>query len=95
MIAISNDETGISQDPDVRYAVAKKIVERASGHGIPACDIVIDHIGKFVSRPPPSVGDPVFRMLLGLLDGGRCWVKLSAPYESSRVAAPTAGISAR
>ena len=36
VIAISNDETGISEDPDVRYAVAKKIVERAMDHGIPA-----------------------------------------------------------
>ena len=34
VIAISNDETGISEDPDVRYAVAKKIVERAMDHGI-------------------------------------------------------------
>ncbi len=42
VIAISNDETGISEDPDVRFAVAKKIVERASDHGIPACDIVVD-----------------------------------------------------
>src|SRR3977135_1176573 len=42
VIAISNDETGISEDPDVRYAVAKKIVERAADHGIPACDIVVD-----------------------------------------------------
>src|SRR5208282_4367657 len=42
VIAISNDETGISEDPDVRYAVAKKIVERAMDHGIPACDIVVD-----------------------------------------------------
>ncbi|MBV5346141.1 MAG: dihydropteroate synthase, partial [Rhodoferax sp.] len=30
VVAISNDETGISQDPDVRFAVAKKIVERAA-----------------------------------------------------------------
>ncbi|MEE8623742.1 MAG: dihydropteroate synthase, partial [Acidiferrobacterales bacterium] len=29
VVAISNDETGISEDPDVRFAVAKKIVERA------------------------------------------------------------------
>jgi 5-methyltetrahydrofolate--homocysteine methyltransferase len=29
VVAISNDETGISMDPDVRFAVAKKIVERA------------------------------------------------------------------
>ena len=31
VVAISNDETGISEDPDVRFAVAKKIVERAAG----------------------------------------------------------------
>ena len=42
VVAISNDETGISQDPDVRYGVAKKIVERAMDHGIPASDVVVD-----------------------------------------------------
>ena len=42
VVAISNDETGISQDPNVRFAVAKKIVERAADHGIPASDIVVD-----------------------------------------------------
>jgi 5-methyltetrahydrofolate--homocysteine methyltransferase len=42
VIAISNDETGISEDPDVRFAVAKKIVERAADYGIPAHDIVVD-----------------------------------------------------
>jgi 5-methyltetrahydrofolate--homocysteine methyltransferase len=42
VIAISNDETGISENPDVRFAVAKKIVERAMDHGIPACDVVVD-----------------------------------------------------
>jgi len=42
VVAISNDETGISEDPDVRYAVAKKIVERASDYGIPAADVVVD-----------------------------------------------------
>ena len=42
VIAISNDETGISEDPDVRYAVAKKIVERAMDHGVPASDVVVD-----------------------------------------------------
>jgi 5-methyltetrahydrofolate--homocysteine methyltransferase len=34
VVAISNDDTGISEDPDVRFAVAKKIVERAADHGI-------------------------------------------------------------
>lgn len=42
VVAISNDETGISEDPDVRFAVAKKIVERAADFGIPAYDIVVD-----------------------------------------------------
>ncbi len=42
VIAISNDETGISEDPDVRYAVAKKIVERAADFGIPREDVVVD-----------------------------------------------------
>lgn len=42
VVAISNDETGISEDPDVRFAVAKKIVERAADFGIPAHDIVVD-----------------------------------------------------
>jgi 5-methyltetrahydrofolate--homocysteine methyltransferase len=42
VIAISNDETGISEDPDVRFAVAKKIVERAADHGIPRADVVVD-----------------------------------------------------
>jgi 5-methyltetrahydrofolate--homocysteine methyltransferase len=42
VVAISNDETGISEDPDVRFAVAKRIVERAMDHGIPASDVVVD-----------------------------------------------------
>ena len=42
VVAISNDDTGISEDPEVRFAVAKKIVERAADHGIPAHDIVVD-----------------------------------------------------
>ncbi len=42
VVAISNDETGISEDPDVRFAIAKKIVERAEDHGIPRHDVVVD-----------------------------------------------------
>ncbi|MFV2031054.1 MAG: dihydropteroate synthase [Gammaproteobacteria bacterium] len=42
VVAISNDETGISEDPDVRFAVAKKIVERAADFGIAREDIVVD-----------------------------------------------------
>ena len=42
VVAISNDETGISEDIDVRFAVARKIVERAADYGIPASDVVVD-----------------------------------------------------
>ncbi len=42
VVAISNDETGISEDPNVRYDVAKKIVERAADYGISREDVVVD-----------------------------------------------------
>ena len=41
VVAISNDETGISEDIDVRFNVAKKIVERAADYGIPAADVAV------------------------------------------------------
>ena len=42
VVAISNDDTGISEDIDVRFEVAKKIVQRAMDYGIPAADVVVD-----------------------------------------------------
>ena len=42
VVAISNDETGISQDINVRFDVAQKIVNRAADYGIPASDVVVD-----------------------------------------------------
>jgi 5-methyltetrahydrofolate--homocysteine methyltransferase len=42
VVAISNDETGISQDPNERYLVAKKIVERAQDYGISPQDVIVD-----------------------------------------------------
>ena len=42
VVAISNDETGISEDPDVRFEVARKIVNRAADYGIPRSNIVVD-----------------------------------------------------
>ena len=42
VVAISNDDTGISEDPNTRFDVAKKIVERAMDHGIPVSDVVVD-----------------------------------------------------
>ncbi len=42
VVAISNDETGISEDPNERFKVAKKIVERAEDYGIARADVVVD-----------------------------------------------------
>jgi len=42
VIGISNDQSGISPDPDKRIAVARKIIERAMDHGIPRSDVLID-----------------------------------------------------
>ncbi len=42
VVAISNDETGISEDPDERFKIARKIVERAADFGIARADIVVD-----------------------------------------------------
>ncbi len=42
VIGVSNDETGISEDPDVRFEVARRIVERAEHYGIPREDVIID-----------------------------------------------------
>jgi D-galactarolactone isomerase len=49
-------------------------------------DAVIDHNGKFMEPVRPE--HPGFQTLLRLLDTGRCWVKLSAPYETSKTGAP-------
>ena len=48
--------------------------------------LVIDHIGKFLG--PTTTESPGFASLCRLLDRGRCWLKLSAPYESSRAGPP-------
>ncbi len=42
VVAISNDETGISEDANVRFDVSKKIVERAADFGIPREDVLVD-----------------------------------------------------
>jgi D-galactarolactone isomerase len=47
---------------------------------------VIDHTGKYLEPVTPR--QEAFKSLLRLLDTGRCWVKLSAPYETSKTGAP-------
>jgi 5-methyltetrahydrofolate--homocysteine methyltransferase len=67
VVAISNDETGISEDPDVRFAVAKKIVERAADHGIGVEDIVVDPLVMPIGAMG-TAGQQVFRLVRRLRD---------------------------
>ncbi|MBA3851099.1 MAG: dihydropteroate synthase, partial [Chloroflexi bacterium] len=67
VVAISNDETGISEDPDVRFAVARRIVERAADHGIPREDIIVDPLLMPIGALP-TAGRQVFRILGRLRD---------------------------
>ena len=64
---------------------------QCNGHELPSREallkrlpgkLVIDHVGRFMDPVPTD--HAAFRTLLGLLDRGNCWVKLSAPYESSK-----------
>lgn len=48
--------------------------------------VVIDHTGKFLE--PVAVNHPAFQALLTLLGKPRRWVKLAAPYETSKGGAP-------
>ncbi|MGG7565451.1 methyltetrahydrofolate cobalamin methyltransferase [Rhodovulum sp. DZ06] len=67
VVAISNDDTGISEDPDVRFAVAKKIVERAADFGIPAHDIVVDPLVMPIGAMA-TAGRQVFALVRRLRD---------------------------
>lgn len=62
VVAISNDDTGISEDPDVRFAVARKIVGRAADYGIPAHDIVVDPLVMPIGAMA-TAGQQVFRLV--------------------------------
>ena len=67
VVAISNDETGISEDPDVRFEVARKIVSRAADYGIPASDVVVDPLVMPIGALA-NAGRQVFHILGRLRD---------------------------
>jgi 5-methyltetrahydrofolate--homocysteine methyltransferase len=67
VVAISNDETGISEDPDVRFEVAKKIVGRAADHGIPREDVVVDPLVMPIGAMA-TAGRQVFHLVRRLRD---------------------------
>jgi 5-methyltetrahydrofolate--homocysteine methyltransferase len=62
VVAISNDETGISEDPDVRFEVARKIVSRAEDHGIAREDVVVDPLVMPIGAMA-TAGRQVFRLV--------------------------------
>jgi 5-methyltetrahydrofolate--homocysteine methyltransferase len=80
VVAISNDETGISEDPDVRFEVAKKIVHRAADHGIPACDIVVDPLVM-----PIGAINQAGRQVMHLLDRLKHELKVNTTCGASNV----------
>lgn len=67
VVAISNDESGISEDPDVRFEVARKIVNRAADYGIPSEDVVVDPLVMPIGAMP-TAGQQVFRLTSRLRD---------------------------
>lgn len=54
-------------------------------------EVVIDHMGR--PDPKKGVGAPGFQALIRLLQSGRGWAKLSAPYRTSHEAPPYRGIT--
>lgn len=67
VVAISNDETGISEDPDVRFEVAKKIVLAANDYGIPTEDVVVDPLVMPIGAMA-GAGQQVFHLVKRLRD---------------------------
>ena len=62
VVAITNDESGISEDPDERFEVARRIVARAADHGIPKEDVVVDPLVMPIGAIG-SAGRQVFRIV--------------------------------
>jgi D-galactarolactone isomerase len=48
--------------------------------------VTIDHVGKFLEPVEPDHAG--FKALLRLIDTGKVWYKLAAPYETSKVGPP-------
>jgi 5-methyltetrahydrofolate--homocysteine methyltransferase len=59
LIGMANDEEGISMDPRMRLAAARKIVEAAADHGIPREDVIIDPL----AMPIGATADAATAML--------------------------------
>jgi 5-methyltetrahydrofolate--homocysteine methyltransferase len=80
VVAICNDEDGISEDGDKRFQVARKIMERAIDHGIPRQNVVIDPL----VMPVGAVGDSG-RTVVGLVRRVREELRLNTICGASNV----------
>jgi len=49
--------------------------------------IVFDHMGHMPQ--PAGIEHPAYKIVRGLIDKGRTWVKLSVTYDSSKIGPPT------
>ncbi|ABE36558.1 amidohydrolase family protein [Paraburkholderia xenovorans LB400] len=54
-------------------------------------DVVIDHFGRLTVED--GIDQPAFRGLLAMLETGRCWVKLSAPFRLGDPVPPYAAVA--
>jgi len=80
VVAICNDEGGISENPEVRFEVARKIKNRAMDHGIPAADVVVDPL----VMPVGAVGN-AGRAVLSLVRRVREELELNTVCGASNV----------
>ncbi|MGI4807633.1 MAG: amidohydrolase family protein [Janthinobacterium lividum] len=70
---------------DLQFA-GREMAERAGTVAALPGSLVIDHLGKLTGVLDPD--GPAVAALLRLLDTGRVWVKLSAPYHADRAGPP-------
>jgi 5-methyltetrahydrofolate--homocysteine methyltransferase len=54
VIGMANDEDGISMDPQVRLAAARKIVEAAADHRVAREDVIIDPLAMPIGAAPDA-----------------------------------------
>jgi 5-methyltetrahydrofolate--homocysteine methyltransferase len=64
IIGMANDETGISNDPEYRLGVARKILQRAQDYGIPPEDVIIDPLALTIAADPEAVQNTLRTMRL-------------------------------
>ncbi len=68
MIALCHDDTSISDSPEVRFSIARKIITRASDYGIAAHDVIVDRL-VLPDGVPGSIGAQVFPLIRRLGQG--------------------------